>query len=142
MKGICKRILTIVTSLAIVMCLSVPVLAAETSENNTKNSESNYGVATCSNSYKGGGINVDSKSWKTIATSTTGFNCKVRVSSLGTSISTVDIRMLGKNGKVVWSQNESFGSLGSRDYWCGSDVYKIQVKYHTGQGTIMCYPVN
>lgn len=146
MKNVCKKLLTIITSLVLTMCVSVPTFATEVTKdannNITDESTNEYGISTLSNSYTGSGVYVNSKSWKTIATSTTGFNCNVKISSLGTSVTTVDVRMLGKSGNVIWSESESFGSLTSRVYWCGSDVYKIQVKYHSGEGTITCYPTN
>lgn len=146
MKNICKKLLTIVTFLALIMCLSVPAFAAEVPESAkndiTVSSTAEYGTSTFSNNYSSGGVYVDSKSWKTIATSSTGFNCNVKIASLGTSITTVDIQMLGKSGNVLWCEYESFGSSSSRVYWCGSDVYKIQAKYHYGNGTIICYPVS
>lgn len=147
MKNICKKILTIMTSLTLVMGLGLPVFAAEVPENTqnditTESITEEYGISTYSNHYSSGGVTVNSSTWTTIATSTTGFNCNVKISSLGTSLTTVDVRMLGKNGNVVWCEYESFGSLASRVYWCGSDVYKIQVSYHSGNGTISCYPTN
>ena len=141
MRNICKKLLTIVTCLSLAMCLSVPVFASEVPEN-AENSI-NEGIATCSNHYESGGIVVGS-TWKTVASSTTGFNCNVKVSSLGTTLGKVDVRLLGKKGNVLWSQYESFGTLGYGIYWCGSDVYKIQVKYHSsnGRGTISTFPAN
>lgn len=145
MKNICKKLLTSVASLALAMCLSIPTFAAESPEN-VKNdtsiaTTSEYEISTYSNKYSSG-VYVDSKSWKTVASSTTGFNCNVEISSWGTSVTTVDVRMLGKNGNVIWCEYESFGSLSSRVYWCGSDVYKIQVSYHSGNGTISSSPAS
>lgn len=141
MKNICKKLLTIVTCLSLTMCLSVPVFASEVSEN-AENSITG-GTATYSNHYEGGGVVVGS-TWKTVASSTTGFNCNVKISSLGTTLGTVDVRLLGKNGNVLWSQYESFGTLGYGIYWCGADVYQIQVKYHSsnGRGTISTFPAD
>ena len=44
-----------------------------------------------------------------------------------------------KNGSEVWYEKEAFGSLGSREFWCGSDIYTVQVKYVVGGGSISCY---
>ena len=30
--------------------------------------------------------------------------------------------------------------LGARDFWCGSDVYKIQAKCVSGESTVACWP--
>jgi len=86
-----------------------------------------------------------STSWKTIASSSTGFNCKVAVSSMTTgtinNIQAVnpDIRMLGRNGNVVWSENSSTPGLSTRVYNCGSDVYTIQIRVSNGSGTARAY---
>lgn len=86
-----------------------------------------------------------STSWKTIATSTSGFNRNVTISCLvtgtdGLGAIRADVRMLSKNGSVVWSESKSCPGLGSRRYWCGSNVYKIQVRVATGGGTAYAYP--
>lgn len=138
MKNICKKLLTNVTCLLLTMCLSVPVFASEVSENAEKAiTESKVAY---SNHYESGVI-VGS-TWKKVASSTTGFNCNVKIASLGTTLGTVDVRLLGKNGNVLWTDYESFGSLAYGIYWCGPDVYQIQVKYHSsnGKGTINTYP--
>ena len=87
-----------------------------------------FGVSTkafAANSYNG--TITTSTSWKTLATSTTGFNCNVAVvnSSTGTDglgILRADIRMLG-----------------TRIFWCGPDVYKIQIKVAHSSGTAWAY---
>lgn len=81
---------------------------------------------------------VNSKKWSTIASSTSGLNCNIRVSSLATEITYISIRMLDKSGKTVWYEKNSFGSQGARIYKCGKNVYIVQAKYVSGEGTIYC----
>ncbi|WP_413854683.1 hypothetical protein [Candidatus Ruminimicrobium bovinum] len=93
--------------------------------------------------YKG--TIVTSTTWTTLAESTTGFNRNVTVfnSSTGTDglgILRADIRMLGKNGNVVWSETKACPGYGTREFWCGSDVYKIQIRVAYASGTAYAYP--
>lgn len=70
-----------------------------------------------------------SNTWTTIASDTDGFNCNVEITGLLTSVGPrIDVRMLGKSGNTVWSENDSCPGLSSRVYHCGSDVYTIQVR--------------
>lgn len=99
-------------------------------------------VASAANSYKG--TVVTSTSWTTLATSTTGFNCNVAVfnSSTGTDglgILRADIRMLDRSGKVVWQEAKACPGYGTRVFWCGSDVYTIQIRVAYGGGTARAY---
>lgn len=97
------------------------------------------------------GINYGT-SWTTIAetSGSSGFNCNFQVSCLNTSfvpgtfatVSPTDIRMLGKNGNVVWEESGAVAGLGSRVFWCGSDVYKIQARCQYGSGVIYITPSN
>ena len=41
---------------------------------------------------------------------------------------TNDVRMLDRNGNVVWEEMSAIGADGVRTFWCGPDVRKIQVK--------------
>lgn len=82
--------------------------------------------------------------WKDIATSTTGFNKTIRINYLGTvpvglGILKADIRMLSSSGSVLWSQNQVCAS-GGQDFWCGSDVYTVQIKVLTGTASASSYP--
>lgn len=99
-------------------------------------------TAFAANSYNG--TITTSTSWKTLATSTTGFNCNVAIfnSSTGTDglgILRADIRMLGKSGNVVWQESKACPGYGTRIFWCGSDVYKIQIKVAHSSGTAKAY---
>lgn len=89
------------------------------------------------------GINISSKEWTTIATSTSGFNCNVYVKCMNTTFDGLrvvgtNIRMLGRNGNVLWSENEAVAGQGSRVFECGSDVYTIQASPRAGSGVIYC----
>lgn len=78
-----------------------------------------------------------STSWTTIAYDTDGFDCNVKITGMLTSVGQrIDVRMLGKNNNVVWSEDNSCPGLASRVYRCGPDVYKIEVRVSPGiQGT-------
>ena len=85
-----------------------------------------------------------STSWKTIAKSTTGFDCNVAISCLVTGTDGLgavrpDIRMLGRSGNVLWSESKSCPGLGTRIYKCGPDVYEIQIRVSNGSGTARSY---
>ena len=74
-----------------------------------------------------------SSSWTTIATDSEGFGCNVKITGRLTSAGKrIDVRMLGKNNNVLWSENDSCPGLSSRVYICGTDVYKIQVRVDSG----------
>ncbi len=81
--------------------------------------------------------------WKTIATSSSGFNCNVYVKCMNTTfvpntltVSPTDIRMLDRNGNVVWEEWGAVAGLGNRTFWCGKNVCKIQARCKVGNGTI------
>ncbi|MCI8548723.1 MAG: hypothetical protein HFJ38_07570 [Bacilli bacterium] len=141
MKKMLKRLrITAVVAIAAVMtmCYTMPAFAATAPDN---------GIATpYSNSYPYSSTKmlVTSTSWKTIASSTTGFNCNVYIKCKNTSLSgwTVvpcDIRMLGKNGNALWEEKGAIAGLGDRVFSCGSDVYTIQIKTQAGSGTAYAY---
>lgn len=84
-------------------------------------------------------------SWQTIASSTTGFNCNVYIYNLNTGTSGLgiarsDVRMLGSNGTVVWEESGALPGAGDRTFWCGGDVYTIQIRTQTGKGTAYARP--
>lgn len=81
--------------------------------------------------------------WFTLATAKNGFNCNMRINCTSHAyrplhMDTIgaDVRMLDKKGNVVWSENESTPGIGSRTYWCGSNVYTLQVKFRFGGGFV------
>lgn len=53
----------------------------------------------------------------------------------------IDIRMLDNVGDVVWSQKNTFPVEDQRNYWCGPDVYKIELRITNGEGIVtVCLP--
>ncbi len=92
-----------------------------------------------SNTYYSG--TVVSTSWTTVATSTTGFNCNVYIQCMNTGVVGLkvvpsDIRMLGKSGNVIWSEDAAIAGQGNRIFYCGSDVYTIQIRTQGGDGLV------
>lgn len=123
MKKALKPIFAIVLVLTVIICGTVTAHAEDTY----------YGTI------------VTSTSWKTLAKSTTGFNRNVTVfnSSTGTDglgILRADIRMLGSSGNVVWEESKACPGHGTRQFWCGSDVYTIQIRVKYSSGTAYAYP--
>lgn len=84
-----------------------------------------------------------STSWKTIATASSGFDCKVDISCTNFNNVPCDIRMLNSKGTVLWEESGAIritsivgsGGYGSRIFECGSDVYTIQIRTQSGTGT-------
>lgn len=90
---------------------------------------------------------VCSTSWKTIATSTKGFNCNVFIAcmnagTIGLGIAPSDVRMLGRNGNVLWSESGAVRGQGQRVFKCGSDVFSIQIRTQAGSGSAWAYQTN
>ncbi len=142
-----KRILGI--ALILVMCLGYTLNAFAAESPNKSAVVSNYNdVTTYANRYPypsaGNALSINT-SWKTIASSTTGFNCDVWIASynlgtIGLVVAPSDIRMLGKSGNVVWQESGAVAGNGAqRQFWCGSDVYTIQIRTQTGTGTAYAY---
>lgn len=46
----------------------------------------------------------------------------------GGSVTRVDVRMLGRTGNVVWEEKDAMPTYGKRNFWCGDNVYALQVK--------------
>lgn len=77
--------------------------------------------------------------WRTIATSSTGFNCNVYINGMVTS-NYMDVRMLGSSGNIVWSLTNAVATYsGPGLFYCGSNVYSIQVRCN-GNGVAWAYP--
>lgn len=142
MKNFFKSAITFVMALSLLFTTAMVASAAEShtlDTDTTASSSENTGVMPYYNDYLGHYQNV-STSWKTIATSTTGFNCDVFIECRNLDLAALDIRMLGKNGNVVWSESGAVGGQGNRIFWCGSDVYTIQVKYQSSSGSVYIQP--
>lgn len=114
--------------LFVVLALVVGIMASST-------------VALAASSYKS--VTV-STTWTTIATNSNGFDCNVQITGYLTSVGErIDVRMLGKSGNVLWSEEDSCPGLSSRIYRCGSDVYTIQVRVDAGvRGTAYAIPTS
>ena len=142
-----KRILAM--ALILVMCLgcTLNAFATESSSKLAVTSGCNMATPRANNyPYPSAGRTLSiNTSWKTIASSTTGFNCDVWIASynlgtIGLVVSPSDIRMLGKSGNVVWQESGAVAGNGAqRQFWCGSDVYTIQIKTQTGTGSAYAY---
>ena len=84
-----------------------------------------------------------STSWKTIATASSGFDCNVDIGCTNFSNVPCYIRMLNSKGSVILEESGAIkitsmlgsGGYGSRTFWCGSDVYTIQIRIQSGTGT-------
>jgi|GEM_PF-1432062 len=53
-----------------------------------------------------------------------------------------DVRMIDKNGKVVWEEYGAIAWNGSRNFWCGSNVAKVQVRTQYGIAAVYAYDGN
>lgn len=73
-------------------------------------------------------VSITDTKWTTVAESRSGFNCNVYITVSNTWPTRTSIRMLGKNGNVVWEKEGAiaFNQFRAR-FWCGADVYKIQL---------------
>lgn len=86
-----------------------------------------------------------STSWKTIATASSGFDCNVDIKCTNFEHVPCDIRMLNSKGSVIWEESGAIqitsmvgsGGPGFRTFWCGSDVYTIQIRTQGGKGTAL-----
>ena len=78
-------------------------------------------------------------SYQTIAsestTSKTGLNRNIRIQNNNTSVARSDVRMLDKNGKVVWEGIGWLAVAENRVFWCGDNVYTVQIRTQSGKGT-------
>lgn len=91
--------------------------------------------------YRNNGLVTNATEWRTVAYSTNGFDCTVYVEIHNTlvingfQVAPAGVRLLGKNGNVVWEESSAIAGQGHRNLWCGSDVYKIQIKNVAGSGS-------
>lgn len=67
---------------------------------------------------------VSSTSWSMIANSSSGFNCNVVVGGLVVGNYCLDVRMLDRNGNVIWAEENAVNTIGgnggTRTFWCGA----------------------
>ena len=102
-------------------------------------------AVTVAATQKYGEIITISTGWKTVASDTNGINNNIRItSSVYTGVSRIDVRMLGKNGNVIWEEQNSCPALSARVYSCGADVYTVQVKASSSsaRGTVYALPTD
>lgn len=85
-------------------------------------------------------------SWTTVLTSSSGFNRDVHIQATTFTynglLTTVpcDIRMLDKNGNVLWTGTGSVPVQNQEvTFWCGSDVYKVQIRTQAGNGIVYAW---
>lgn len=144
MKNICKEIVAIVTMITLVLSSNIAVYAAQhevdedVCQEITKVSDNT--ISPRGNQYESGGVYVTSTAWRNIATSTNGFSCNVKIGAYTGNVAYLSVRMLGRNGNVVWSETNAVAGNHSRVFWCGSDIYTIQAKATSGNATVTCWP--
>lgn len=135
-----KKIFNVVLSLMLMVC-PISAYAEDFSESN--NTVSLSGDITRGNSFPYSQSNpmyIDG-TWRTIATSTSGFNCNVTIGGY-TTTNYIDVRMKNSSGQVVWTGYQVIETWHNPTYgifWCGSDVYSIQVRCDGGSGAGQAY---
>lgn len=150
MKRTLRIALTTVLVFTMLFCTTFPTYAVSSTTGII--SETAHPAATYSSSYPyrshSDSLIINGSTWKTLATSTTGFNCNVIISCSNLSFLSNGklakglVRMIGRNGNVLWTSpaEEGVPGQGSRVYWCGSDVYRIEIKTQTGGGCAWANP--
>lgn len=140
MNKIKKATMALCLSMALLLGLSATAFAAEPATTKPETETVSTDIITPrSNSYKNG-VAINSSSWTTIATSTSGFNCNVYIYSLNAYAgATTHVRMLGRSDNTVWYESSAIGYQSSRTFWCGPDVYTIQVKTSAGGSSVYCH---
>lgn len=150
-KKLLKATYAMALAVAVLLSSSVSTFAADISTTNEEMSEavemesvSRAGVTYGGNTYPYPSVSsmlrIDT-SWKTVAYSSTGFNCNVEIGSYNTgfhgfAVAKTNIRMLAKDGRVIWEEEAAIRGDGvSRVFICGSDVYTIQIRTQNGDGT-------
>ena len=132
MKTVVRKLSAILSAILVVSMFFQPISAYAYAGNTSTNT--NLSVST---------------SWQDIAWSTSssqGINCDIEIvnstnatSGNGLGWLASDIRMLDNNGNVVWEESQSCPGRGSRVYWCGNDVYHVQIKQQWGTGLARAY---
>lgn len=156
MKNNMRKTIAVICAMVLALCCSVPTFAADSAVP-VANVEMDATVtptadaevlSTRGNNYPYPSVSRTlsiTTSWKTIASSTTGFGCNVAITSHNTSTiglgpAKSDIRMLDRNGNQLWYENGAVLGTGvTRVFICGSDVYEIQIRTQTGKGEAYAY---
>ena len=87
---------------------------------------------------------TSSDGWKTIHHCIDkGLNRNVTISITATSVNKyglddADIRMLSKSGRVLWTGKVK--AAGFQKFWCGSDVYTLQIRIPNGVTSVYIQP--
>ncbi len=72
--------------------------------------------------------------WKEIASSDTGFNCKVYIYTINYTTANNDIIMFDADYNVVWYEEAAITMSNSRTFDCGSNVHHILIRTQLGTG--------
>ncbi len=72
-----------------------------------------------------------------VAASSSGHSFYIKVYNTGYGRN--DIRMLDKNGRVIWQESGAIAFNGNRTFWCGSNVATIQIKTQTSSAAVYAY---
>lgn len=136
MEHIVKSILTFALVLSISLGSSALVYAATSNELDTTNKANEVNSLVIAR----GNANIDT-SWTTVLSSAKGFNRNITVCAttfdFNGILTTVpcDIRLLGKSGNEIWRKGSAVpGSGKETTFWCGSDVYTVQIRTTSGKG--------
>lgn len=125
----CKSIIAILMTICLMMLMCCSVFAATKGNNYPYTSSRQLQTTT---------------SWKTLATSTKGFDCNVFIKCentvfVGLRIAKNHVRMLDKNGNILWEESGAIKGSAQRIFKCGSDVYTIQIRTEAGKGLAYAY---
>jgi len=125
MKRIVKSAAIIVVVLSLLLVSTIAVAAASFPYNSLRRLNTTTSYQTiCSES----------------TSSRTGINRNVFIQNNNTSVARSDVRMLGKNGNVVWEGRGALAIAEGRVFWCGSGVYTVQIRTQSGRGTAYAQP--
>lgn len=138
MNKLKKATIALCLSMALLLGSSMSAFAAEPTATSSAAVSTDVGASTHNNFQNG--VAINSSKWTTIATSSSGFNCNVYIYSLNAyPAATTHVRMLGKSGNSLWAENNAIGYQSSRIFWCGPDVYTIQVRTSAGGSSVYCH---
>lgn len=137
MKNITMRLILIVAIIAMACGSGIPAYAS---------SENSNEEILISDTEQTRSVNIHDDVWTTVISSNSGFNRVVHVSAntfthinLMTTVS-CDIRLLDRYDNVLWSADDAVPGNGTyKDFWCGSDVYKVQLRTAAGDGIASAY---
>ena len=145
MKNLIKSLVTIISVFAIVFCNASSVYATSVEARNVS-LETNNVLSTTGNTSRVSNVvytNINT-SWKTVISAPNGFNHNIYVKCnntglIGWTVSPTDIRMLDKNGNILWQESGAIPGQGSRIFLCWNDCYSIQLKTQKGVGAVTVY---